>query len=63
MVICAVVGCSKRSERDRDISFHRFPKVSSYGGEADFELRRKRRDGYLVAIHRKDLNAESLDDH
>ena len=62
MVICAVVGCSKRSKRDKVVSFYRFPSVSFHGGEADFKLRKKRRDGYLAAISRKDINPDLLDD-
>ena len=50
MVICAVIGCSARSERDKWLTFHRFPVLTKRFGEKDFELRKKRLDGYLAAI-------------
>ena len=61
MVICVVVGCSKRSERDKDVSFHRIPAVSDHQGAEDFDIRKRRRDGYLAAISRQDLDYNSLD--
>ena len=61
MVICVVIGCSKRSERDKDVSFHRIPAVSDHQGVADHDLRKRRRDGYLAAISREDLDYSSLD--
>ena len=60
MVICEVVGCSKRSERDKDVSFHRIPAVNCLHGKEDFELRKKRRDGYLAAISREDIDTSAL---
>ena len=56
MVICVVVGCSKRSGRDKDVSFYRIPAVSGHQGAQDFDLRKRRRDGYLAAISREDLS-------
>ena len=53
MVICVVVGCSKRSDRDKDFLFYRIPAVSDHQGKEDFDLRKRRRDGYLVAISRE----------
>ncbi len=53
MVMCVVVGCSKRSGRDRDVSFFRIPKVVSGKGPQNLlELSMKRRAGYLAAISR-----------
>ncbi len=53
MVMCVVVGCSKRSGRDRDVSFFRIPKVVSGKGPQNLlELSKKRRAGYLAAISR-----------
>ena len=54
-------GSSKRSERDKDISFHRIPAVSDHQGAEDFDIRKRRRDGYLAAISREDLDYNSLD--
>jgi len=56
MVLCAVISCSKLSECDKGVSFHRLPAVHDCEGKEDFELRKKRRDGYLVAISREDIN-------
>ena len=52
---------SKRSERDKDVSFHRIPAVSDHQGAEDFDIRKRRRDGYLAAISREDLDYNSLD--
>ena len=60
MVICVVVGCSKRSDRDKDFWFYRIPAVSDHQGTEDFDLRKRRRDGYLAAISREDLDYNSL---
>ena len=60
MVICVVVGCSKRSDRDKDVSFYRIPAVHCLHGKEDFELRKKRRDGYLAAISREDIDTSAL---
>ena len=37
MVMCAVIGCYKCSGRD-PVSFHKFPKLIDYQGQADYEL-------------------------
>ena len=50
MVLCVVVGCSKRSGRDRDVSFYRIPKVVKSRGEEREQLSEKRRSGFLAAI-------------
>ena len=60
MVLCVVIGCHKRSERDKDVSFHRLPAVHDREGKEDFELRKKRRDGYLAAISRENINVNEL---
>jgi len=60
MMLCAVIGCSKRSERDKDVSFHRLPAVHDREGKEDFELRKKQRDGYLAAISREDIDVNEL---
>ena len=33
MVLCIVVGCSKRSGRDKDVSFFRIPTIISHRTE------------------------------
>ena len=50
MLLCVVIGCHKRSQDDKDVSFYGLPAVHDREGKEDFELRKKRRDGYLAAI-------------
>ena len=53
MVMCVVIGCSKRSGRDKDVSFYRIPKVISEKGPLNLlELTKRRKVGYLAAISR-----------
>ena len=69
MVICVIVGCSNRSDRksDRDtpdedkVRFFSIPAVTYHQGKDDYELRKKRRDGFLAAISREDLDINALD--
>ena len=63
MVICAVIGCSARSDRDKDLSFYRLSTVTNHQGKEDYELRKKRLDGYLAAISREDINPKSIHEH
>ena len=60
MVICVVVGCSKWSDRDTGVSFYRLPVVIRDKGERELELSSRRRDGYLAAISREDLDVDNL---
>ena len=60
MVLCVVIECSKRSGRDRDVSFYRIPKIISHRGQRDYELSKKRRSGFLAAISRDDLTDKVL---
>ena len=55
MVLCVVIGCSKRSGRDKDVSFYRIPKVVSHRGEQEHELTKRRRAGFLAAIFKGGL--------
>ena len=63
MVQCVVFGCNNRSdsESDKGISFYRIPAVTDREEKADYELRKLRRDGYLAAINRKNLDLQRLD--
>ena len=61
MVLCIVLGCSKRSGRDKDVSFYRIPKVITGRGKQEYELSKKRRDGYLAAISRDNLREKILE--
>ena len=61
MVLCLVLGCSKRSGRDKDVSFFRVPKVIKNRGKQEYELSKRRRDGFLAAISRDGLKKTILD--
>ena len=56
---CAVFGCSNRSNRETNKSFYRLPKEVKNQGEDGRILSKLRRDKWLSAINRKDLNPES----
>jgi len=60
MVLCMVIGCSNRSDHDKHVSDHRLPAVSDHQGIEDFKLRKRRRDGYLAAVSRDDINNEDM---
>ena len=47
MVICLVAGCSKRSGRDKDVSFYRIPKIMKNNHRLE-GLSRRRRDGFIT---------------
>ena len=61
MVLCLVLGCSKHSGRDKDISFYRVPKVIANRGKQVYELTKKRRAGFLSAISRDGLKKTILE--
>ena len=52
MVLCLIVGCSKRSGRDKNVSFYRIPKVITRKGPRIEELSRRRRTGFISAFTR-----------
>jgi len=54
---CCVYKCSKRSDRDKDVSYYRIPKIISHQGEQTRELSEERVRAWLSAIHRKDRTA------
>ena len=60
MVICVVLGCSKRSGRDKDVSFYRLPKIIVRKGQRIEQLSRRRREGFISAISRADLTEKIL---
>ena len=45
MVLCIVVGCSKRSGRDKDVSFYKLPKVISIDGSIILDLPKSMEQG------------------
>ena len=61
MVLCLIVGCSKRSGRDKNVSFYRIPKVITRKGPRIEELSWRRRTGFISAISRDDLTDSILE--
>ena len=61
MVICLVAGCSKRSGRDKDVSFYRIPKIMKNNHRLEGLCRRRTPDGFIAAIGRSDLTETILD--
>jgi hypothetical protein len=61
MVLCLIVGCSKRSGRDKDVSFYRVPKVIHNKGPYIKDLTLQRRAGFIAAISRDDLTESILE--
>ena len=51
---CAVVGCSSRSNRDKEKGFYRLPAVITNQGKQTQELSETRRRSWLAAIRMKD---------
>ena len=54
-MLCVVVGCSKRSGRDKDVSFFRLARIIKNKGVDVHSLSKRRRDGILAAISRVGL--------
>ena len=59
MVICAIIGCSNRSGRDK-VRFFRLPAVVKHQGEQMFSVTTKQRCAWLKAISRDDLTEDKL---
>lgn len=55
MVICAVLNCSKRTDRDRQLSFYRFPAVKSNCSTHAKELLQERRKTWIQRINRSNF--------
>ena len=60
MALCIVVGCAKRSRRDKDVSFYRIPVIRRGRSQRELELSKAWRDGFLTAISRQDLTESIL---
>ena len=58
MNFCAVYGCSNRSNREKEKSFHRLPAIITREGSEIEELSRERRLAWIAALRRKDLTIE-----
>ena len=63
MVHCLVIGCTKRSGRDKDVSFYRVPKVIHNKGSRLTQLSRRRREGFIAALSRADLSERVIDNN
>ena len=57
MVLCAVVGCSNRTEREKGKRFFRLPAIVTHQGDKTHELSNKRGE-WLARIKRDDLRPE-----
>ena len=44
MVLCAVIGHSKRSGCDKDVSLYRILKMVTHKGKQEYELTKKNED-------------------
>ena len=59
MVICAIIGCSNRSDRDK-VRFFSLPTVVRDKGNQMLTITTERRCAWLRAISRQDLVGEKL---
>ena len=59
MVICAIVGCSNRSGRDK-VRFFRLPAIVEGQGEQMRSIKEAQRRAWLKAISRADLTEKNL---
>ena len=55
MVHCIIVGCSSNSRKDTAIGFFRIPFIVDKQGEEAEELSRERRERWILAISRDDI--------
>ena len=56
MVLCVVVGCSKRSQLDKDVSFYEIPKIIINRCEKTRVLCENRKNGLVAANSRRDFS-------
>ena len=59
MVFCGIVGCGRRSPRDK-CSFHHLPAVIKHQGAQMLELSSERCRAWLSAISRADMTDKRL---
>ena len=57
---CSVFGCSNRSDREKDRSFHRLPKIITHLDEQTKEYSTERRSKWLSNIRRADLDGKKF---
>ena len=61
LLLCAVVGCSNRTEREKGKRFFRLPAIVTHQGDKTHELSKKRQGEWLARIKRDDLRPEKLE--
>ena len=57
---CSVFGCSNRSDREKDRSFHRLPKIITHLDQQTKEYSTERRNKWLSNIRRADLEGKKF---
>ena len=58
MVICVVVGCGSRTEREKEIGFYQIPAIITNKGEFGEELTRECRNQWISQISRGDTKSK-----
>ncbi|XP_013880836.1 uncharacterized protein LOC106529864 [Austrofundulus limnaeus] len=58
-MVCAVYGCSNRSNREKGKGFYRVPKIAVHKGEKCRKLTEKRRKMWISNLHLQSGGAES----
>ena len=58
---CVVLGCSNRSNREKDKEYYRFPAIVSRSKPKKQALSVKRRVTWLASIRREDLAADATE--
>ncbi|XP_046857605.1 uncharacterized protein LOC124451005 [Xenia sp. Carnegie-2017] len=53
---CAIYGCSKRADRDKELSFYRIPAVKTNASKILQDLQKERRSLWLRRIRRADID-------
>ena len=62
MVLCLVIGCSNRSDRDKHVSFYRILAATCHYGEGEFERSvSEAKSCFFAAILRDDLDVNNLE--
>ena len=61
MVLCLTVECSKRTGRDKDVSFYRAPVIIRNEGELTEELTTERRRKWISAINRDNTTEKKME--
>ena len=60
MVHCIIVDCSSNSRKDLAIGFFRLPSIFDKQGEEAEELSRERREKWIWAISRDDIQWKNV---